>query len=282
MPDAFARLIRKLQDEGRVPRSQFSARSLKELRSLFDAGVLDQERSGSGLVVTLKKPDVLQSFYLSRYPNAGKVVYGSPRASAVATFRNAKRTRRSDMEPVLLRAMSSIICMRDKDEYDLLATTRLAGAACLLLEPEHFWSFSADVAIVENLECFLHFEQMSISADVVLYAAGRLSDLALQWIASESLSACRFIHCGDYDPVGLDEFLRLHNLIGERVTLHIPANLKDLVSKYGRPELIGDSTAVLRRLRGTSSPAVIEVMSILDDTGCGLEQEILLVQEEER
>ncbi len=280
MPDTFARLISKLQDKGRVARSQFSARSLKKLRSLFDAGVLAQERSGSGIVIALKKPDALHSFYLSCYPNAGNVVLGSPRASSVGTFRNAKRTRRTDMEPVLLRAMRPVICTRDEDEYDLLATTRLAGAACLLLEPERFWSFSAEVAIIENLECFLHCEKMSISADVALYAAGRLSALALQWLASESLSECRFIHSGDYDPVGLDEFLRLKNIIGERVKLHIPANLKDLVSKYGRPELLADSAAVLRRLRGASSPAVLEVLSIIDNTGCGLEQETLLLEEE--
>jgi hypothetical protein len=277
MPDAFARLIRKLQDEGRVARSQFSARSLKEFRSLFDAGVLCQERSGGGLVVALKKPEALRSFYLSRYPSAGKVLTGSPRASAVGTFRNAKRIRRTNMEPVLLRAMCPAICTRESKDFDLLATTRLTGAACLILEPARFWSFSGKLAIVENLECFLHFEKMSIPADVALYAAGRLSDLALQWLASEDMSECKFIHCGDYDPVGLDEFLRLRNIVGERVALHIPANLSELFSKYGRAELLGDSTAVLKRLRQSPNQAIRRVVSILDDTGCGLEQEVLLL-----
>lgn len=277
MPDAFARLIRKLQNEGKVARSQFSARSLKDLSSLFDAGVLTQERSGGGMVVALQKPESLQSFYLSHYPSAGKVLAGSPRASAVGMFRNAKRIRRTDMEPVLLRAMRPVVCTRGRKEFDLLTTTQLTGAACLILEPGHFWSCSARLAIVENLECFLHFEKMCIPADVVLYAAGRLSDLALQWLASENLSKCQFIHCGDYDPVGLDEFLRLTNAIGERAGLHIPANLRDLVSKYGRPELLGDSTAVLKRLRQSPDQAIRQVLSILDDTGCGLEQEILLM-----
>jgi len=278
MPDAFARLIRKLLNEGQVARSQFSARSLKELRSLFDAGVLAQERSGGGLVVALKKLKALETFYLSRYPSAGKAVGGSPRASAVGTFRNAKRTRRTDMEPVILRAMNPVACSRDGKEYDLLTATRLTGAACLILEPDQFWSFSAKLAVVENLECFLHFEKMSIPADVVLYASGRLSELVLQWLASKALSQCRFIHCGDYDPVGLDEFLRLKAVVGDRASLYIPVNLKDLVSKYGRKELLGDSTAVLNRLRGISDPAVRQVVSILDDTGCGLEQEVLLIE----
>jgi len=271
MPDAFARLISKLQDEGRVARSQFSGRSLKDLRSLFDAGVLRQERSGGGLVVALKKPEALQAYYLSRYPSAGKAVGGSPRASAVGTFRNAKRTRRTDMEPVLLRAMSPVVCSREGKECDLLALTRLTGAACLILEPGRFWSFSAKLAIVENLECFLHFEKMSVTADVVLYASGRLSELALKWLASEALSQSQFIHCGDYDPVGLDEFLRLKTLIGERASLYTPSNLKDLIVKYGRRELLCDSTAVLKRVRGAPDLDVQQVQTSLPHTlGCTL------------
>jgi hypothetical protein len=119
---------------------------------------------------------------------------------------------------------------------------------------------------------------MSVAADVALYASGRLSDLALQWLGSPELSQCRFIHCGDYDPVGLDEFLRLKAVLGDRARLHVPANLRDLVATYGRPELVRDSQAVLKRLRGSADPDVHSVVEALDETGCGLEQEILLMK----
>mgnify|MGYP001561285667 CR=1 FL=1 len=118
---------------------------------------------------------------------------------------------------------------------------------------------------------------MCVAADIALYAAGRLSDLALTWLRSLELSQCRFIHCGDYDPVGLDEFLRLKTSVGDRASLYLPANLKDLIAKYGRHELLRDSEAILKRLRGTSDRAVLQVVSILDEVGCGLEQEALLI-----
>jgi len=118
---------------------------------------------------------------------------------------------------------------------------------------------------------------MGVPATVALYACGRLSDLALQWLGSPELSQCLFTHCGDYDPVGLDEFLRLKKVVGDRVRLHIPANLCDLAGTYGRPELLRDSAAVLRRLRGSSDSSVRRVVQILDETGCGLEQEALLL-----
>ena len=277
MPDAFARLLRRLMEEGGAPRSQFSARSLKDLQSLFDAGALSQARSGGGLVVEVKDPDTLATFYRKRYPSDGKAIDGPPRARAVGMLRNAKRVSRTNMEPVLVRALNPVVCSRNGGQCDLLAATNQTGAACLILESGRFWSLTASIAIVENLECFLHFEKMSVAADVALYASGRLSDLALKWLGSPELAQCRFTHCGDYDPVGLDEFLRLKAVVGDRARLYIPSNLRDLVGKYGRHELLRDSNAVLMRLRGSVDPAIHKAVEILDETGCGLEQEALLM-----
>lgn len=277
MPDAFARLLRRMMDAGSAPRSQFSARSLKELQSLFDAGALTQTRSGGGLVIEVRAPQTLMTFYRARYPSEGKPVDGPPRARAVGMLRSAKRVGRTSLEPVLLRAMRPAVCTRDGVQCDLLAATNQTGAACLVLESGRFWSLTANIAIVENLECFLHSEKMQVAADIALYASGRLSDLALQWLGSRQLSQCRFIHCGDYDPVGLDEFQRLKAIAGDRARLHLPPNLRDLLATYGRADLLRDSAAVLKRLRGSTDPDVSKVVEMLHETGCGLEQEALLI-----
>jgi hypothetical protein len=264
-------------EEGSVPRSQLSARSLKDLRSLFDGGALSQARSGGGLIIEVKNPETLAAFYRKRYPSDGKDVTGPPRARAVGMLRNAKRVGRTNMEPVIIRALKPVVCTRNGVQCDLRAATSQTGAACLILESGRLWSMTATIAIVENLECFLHFERMHVSADVALYASGRLSDFALQWLGSPELSQCRFIHYGDYDPVGLDEFLRLKAIVGDRARMHVPANLHDLVATYGRPELLRDSQAVLRRLHGSVDLDVRKVVEILDEIGCGLEQEALLI-----
>jgi hypothetical protein len=277
MPDAFARLLQRLVNERRVPRSQFSARSFAALQSLFDSGTLRQARSGSGLVIEVEDVETLTAFYRKRYPSGDAAVAGPPRAAAVGMLRNAKRVGRTDMEPILIRAMTAAVCARDGVQYDLRNPTLQTGAVCLLLEEGRFWSLTADIAIVENLECFLHFEKMGVASSVAVYSSGRLSELALRWLGSPELSQCRFTHCGDYDPVGLDEFLRLKTEVGNRAQLHIPGNLEGLISRYGRPELISDSAAVLRRLRGTTDPEIREVVALLDNSGCGLEQEALLL-----
>jgi len=280
MPDAFAHLLQRMMREGKLPRSQFSARSLKNLQSLLDAGTLITTRIGGGLAIEVKDPETLATFYRQRYPFSDSIIAGPPRSCAVGMLRNAKRVNRTDLEPVLLRAIGQIVCMRNDIQLNLRALTLQAGAGCLILESGRFWSLATEVAVVENLECFLHFERMRIPAGVVLYAAGRLSDLALQWMGSPEMSQCRFIHCGDYDPVGLDEFLRLKAVVGERATLYVPADLPRLVGTYGRPELLQYSTAVLKRLRVSTDPEVLHVLKILEETGHGLEQEALLLEQD--
>lgn len=277
MPDAFARLLRRLIENGTAPRSQFSARSLKELSSLFDTGVLSQARSGGGLVIKVLDTETLATFYQKRYPSDGQTISAPPRASAVATLRNAKRVSRTNKEPMLVRAIRPTVCSRGGVQSNLHVATDETGATCLILEAGHFWTLTADIAIVENLECFLHVENMGVEADVAVYASGRFSSLALEWFGSPELSQCRFIHCGDYDPVGLDEFLRLKKVVGDRARLHIPDNLHLLIATYGRPELLRDSAAILQRLRHSTDRDVRHVINILNETGLGLEQEVLLL-----
>jgi hypothetical protein len=91
------------------------------------------------------------------------------------------------------------------------------------------------------------------------------------------MSVCVFLHCGDYDPVGLDEYLREKQVLGERVTLYLPPQLERLTRKYGRPELLADSMSVLERLRGSDDESIKKVIDIFNVTGCGLEQEVLLI-----
>jgi hypothetical protein len=277
MPDPLARLLRRLLADGSIPRTQCSARARTALQSLFDAGTLRQARKGGGLIIEVIAPGAVADFYRTRYPAADTPLAGPPRALAAARLRNAKRMARTDREPVLLRAFRPLGCTDGQNRCDLQVPTDQTGAACLVLARDRPWSLEGAIAIVENLECFLHFEALGVAADAALYASGRLSTLALTWLGSAAMARCRFLHCGDYDPVGLDEFLRLEQRVGARVTLHLPDNLEHLIRTYGRPELLRDSAAILARLRAAPHPQVQRVVRMLDDTGCGLEQELLLL-----
>ncbi len=56
-------------------------------------------------------------------------------------------------------------------------------------------------------------------------------------------------HLGDYDPVGLSEYLRLEAVLGSRAVLYVPPDLEDLLRRFGKPALLAGQTEVLARLR---------------------------------
>jgi hypothetical protein len=279
MPDALARLTARLLERGDLPASQISTRTWQAWQSMVDAGALSRERRGGGQVVCLHKPALLREWLRQRYPDATGVEANAPaRASAVRTFRNAKRARRLSVEPVLLRVFHPVPCQCGDQHFDLQAHARRTGIACVQAGAAPACAFQARVAVVENLEVFLHVERLSLPVDLALYAGGRLSQTVLTWLATPAMASCSFIHCGDYDPVGLDEYLRLRAKVGDRVSLHIPDQLESLMVTYGRPELVRDSATVLRRLRSADCPDVQRIVDLIDRTGCGLEQEVLLLK----
>ena len=86
------------------------------------------------------------------------------------------------------------------------------------------------------------------------------------------------MHCRDYDPVGLDEYLRIKAACPGRTELYLPSNLEDLLSRYGKKELLGSSAVVLARLRKSQDQEVRRTVTLMDRYGVGLEQEALLLR----
>lgn len=276
MSDPFYRLLCELLEAGEAPASRFSTRSWKALDSLVDARVLGKRKSGGGLIVEVLDPAVLERFIRARFPLGDEEVAATPRAKAVLRLRNAKRATRTDREPILVRAFRELPCQRDGQRLDMTHLTQLTGAVCLVLGDGAVWEMTGSLAVVENLECFLHFEDMGVDADAALYASGRFSGRVLEWLASDSMSGCRLIHCGDYDPVGLCNYLRLKARAPERTGLFVPEGLEGKLKKFGRNELVHSSPAILSRLRSSEDPDVKRVVAMMDSTGLGLEQEALL------
>ena len=87
------------------------------------------------------------------------------------------------------------------------------------------------------------------------------------------------LHLPDYDPVGLSEFERLHLRLGNRVNLHLPADLEARFARYSNPELLKkrNSQAMLAKLRRSELPSTRRVVALMDRFNAGLEHEALLV-----
>jgi hypothetical protein len=228
----------------------------------------------------VKEPVALQAFADRNYPSGfrGAGLDLPVRARAVAEVRDSKRGKGRCPATVLLRGFHG--CMLDADGASLAvaAWTARAGVAAVGLDRVVNFRFSGNLAVVENLEVFWNIEKVSLEVDLALYAEGRLDGKLLAWLASTVMQSVRVLHFGDYDPVGLDEYLRIKRACPGRTKLYRPDNLDELFRKYGKPRLLTDSAAVMNRLRRSEDPEVRSVVTLLDRYGAGLEQEALLIQ----
>jgi hypothetical protein len=119
---------------------------------------------------------------------------------------------------------------------------------------------------------------MDPELDAAIYAGGRLSARVVRWLAGEAMRDASIVHLGDYDPVGLAEYLWLRAACGTRVRLCLPSDLRHRMRRYGKRSLLaGRNAALLASLRQSGDPAVREIVGMMDETGCGLEQESLLL-----
>jgi len=276
--DALAEKIGLLRSQGSLASSRLTDRDRTRLQSLFETGVLMEERSGAGKKVVVQNRAALEAFVQRLYPSGleGREDGLAPRSRAVAELRDSKKTREKGPLVVLLRGFGNCILHAGEEVLAVAHLTELAGVAALRLDDRQ-WSYAGVLAIVENLEIFWNFEKLETNAQLALYAQGRLSGRVLNWLSSLAMEQARIIHCGDYDPVGLDEYLRLKTSCPGRSELFQPSNLVDLFAQYGKRELLAGNAAVLARLRKTEDQEVRRIVKLMDRYGAGLEQEVLLL-----
>ena len=165
---------------------------------------------------------------------------------------------------------------RATGELPLAALTAAHDLAGVLISPSDPWQFTGVLALVENIELFMHVEAVVPAIDAALWTAGRCDRRLLDWIAS--MPGVSVVHVGHYDPVGLDEYLRVRTALPEgRVALFVPADLEERLMKYGKSDLLLKSLPVLERVRRDAPEEVQRVLDVIDRHGKGLEQEALLI-----
>lgn len=275
--DPLAERLSELLERGFVVRSRMTAHMRERLAPLFHLGVVCEERSGAGRHITLRDRVALEEWIRVHYPSGLTGMSGEVghRAASVANYRDSKRARSLAVSLVYLRGFGHTQLHRRGAVLPLADMTRAYGVVGLAVDPCDAWEFAGTVAFVENLEVFMNVERLIPQTDAALYTAGRLDGRVLQWLAAqEDVSA---IHAGDYDPVGLDEYLKVRAAFGDRADLFVPDGFEELVAKYGQSQLLTRSIAVYQRVRLHADERVKAVLDVLDRHSRGLEQEALLI-----
>lgn len=284
MADGLIQTLAQLLEEGSVPWSSVSAKQRDQLRSLRETGVLTVERAGAGRRLTVQDEEVVRRFADAEYPaglDAARTAAETKTddhlaaSEAVAHFRDAKQGTAGD-EVLLFRGLPGTTITYEGAPLRIGRLTKVAGVAAVLLGPETEIAVEAPLAIVENREAFLRFDELGTAARLACFGRGRLSNQALEWLGSLDVGRNAICHCPDYDPVGLSEFQRLHDACGERVCLFWPDGLEALLQQYGKADLYERNASLLNGMDDSPHPTIEKLMVLLQKHGRGLEQEILL------
>ena len=279
MNDPLAKKLQELMQRGTIASSQLSKQLRKELSTLFDTEILVEEPAGRGRRIVVRSMPGFQNWIAWRYPHGleGHEAELSGRVEGVANFRDSKAGRGLDASLVHLRGFGESFLRRGEERMPIAELTNSFGAASLLVRAGCLWRMSGQVCTVENLEVFLRIEELVDDVDVAVYTGGRLSGLVLSWLASSCSDDTLFLHVGDYDPVGLAEYLRLSERLGRRAKLYLPSDLEERLIRYGNRAILHGSRKQMAALRRSSDPSVRTVVDLIDRHGCCLEQEALLV-----
>ena len=249
---------------------------------MFDSGRLVRRRSGAGYVVVVEDEAAFQAFVARTFKRA-TIPLSAATAGAINLIKwaNTKGSRREGQtEGVLARAFSSKIATTATGTFDLSDITGSAGVAGFKLNPQTSLYVPGPVVLVENPELFWDWEtyEPTCSSTLIL-KSGKASNVLLDWLASGSMAAETIIIAADYDPTGLEEYLRIKRKLGERVILPIPENLRALFDFFSNRNLLKPikSAELLQKLRSEPDEKVQQVIKIIDEFRGGLEHEAFLI-----
>lgn len=239
--------------------------------------------AGRGITLHIKSEQSFQRFLAARLPQGLDVDLAAipDRASAVFLLADAKAVRRGIGQGIFVRATKPDIEIQSMDgelSISVSDLTSTAGGIGIQLCAQKVWTFAGSVAVVENADAFWQHERVLPDVDMAILGNGNMSSRLLEWLASPAMSNCHIVHWGDYDPVGICQYIRLTDACIGRVESFAPAEVDQLLPRYGKRRLVTHQTTFLDRLRRRESdPYVKRMLALFDVHRRGLEQEVLLV-----
>jgi hypothetical protein len=275
--------LETLLELGCLPKSACGRAFMKFLKPLLDSGVIVEERAGAGRRLTVRDAATLRKFKAGEFPNATVAHRSLARIAAVARFRDSKALAGDTPDVIMLRAWSDGVLMRNGQPVTAAQATTEHGVFAIHLADEFRYELRGVCGLVENPALFAAFEPLREQSGVALalYGGGRIPRRVLQhWLAKQAAPDFRLVHFPDYDPVGLNEFVRLRTALGPRVTLHLPADLPERFARFSKRKLLQRpaSQALLSKLRRAGLSEVDCVLELIERHNAGLEQEALLVR----
>lgn len=277
-------LVKLLDTGGRLPASQLTMaqrRALEEFACRTQA--VRSAASGRGSLYQIVALAQVQAHLSQLRPGHSQLQVGDipQRALNVSRNRTSKSgAARHAIQYLLLKAINSGQYWHDGKgaELDVAQLTQIGGVAALAVKSGDEWCTTAPLWLIENQALFDDTSWLPSGASGTLcYYSGQLSSLLLGWLAERS-RASQVILFPDYDGIGLQNFARLYELLGDACSFWLMSDWQARLRLYGNQQIWQDSLAnyqdAVRRLRAQGmSNELAELCSALQNMGLALEQE---------
>ena len=277
---ALRAALLKLQGKSPLPASQFTAAQRGALDQFArQTGAVNCLRQGRGDVYSVCNQAVFDAHVTQLSPQVEpSIAEQLPlRAQHVAHARDSKarRHQHGSYYP-LLKAVGNSVTWREVEhgaELALSAFTRDFGAATLCIQPNDAWHTEQALWLVENQALFDRTDWLPEGTlATLLYYGGQLDGRLLTWL-SQRQRASRVILFPDYDGVGLANFARLYEMLGDACECWLMPQWESKLARYGSNPLWRDTLRHFTTAVAQLPAPVRELTEQMQQLGMALEQE---------
>jgi len=229
-------------------------------KNLLDSKILEKVKRGRGFNYIISKTDSFNNFYNHAFPNPNTII--SNEIDNQLKFKNTKATRVQKERVIFIRGSQNIFV--NESPVNLSEITHKFGLFSAVLQ-----SLKADkICFVENLQPFLEAENLLGDQYTYIHFYGRLPKKdVLKTIQCEE-----YLHFGDYDFTGLNEFLRASEIY-KKSSIHMPHNFNFIFEKYAQERKKKDTQ--FKNIVESKNKDVITIREKILNSNCFLEQQIL-------
>ena len=277
---ALRAALLKLQAKSPLPASQFTPAQRSALdRFARQTGAVNCQRQGRGDVYGVCDQAVFAAHVTQLSPQVEpSVAEQLPlRAQHVADARDSKaRRHQHGMYYPLLKAVGDAVSWHEAErgaELALSAATRDFGASSLCIQQDDAWHSEQALWLVENQALFDRTDWLPEGTQAtLLYYGGQLDGRLLSWLGHRP-RASQVILFADYDGVGLSNFVRLREALGDACDFWLMPQWESKLARYGSVQLWRDTLRHFTTAESQLPAPVRELTEQMQYLGMALEQE---------
>ena len=261
------RWLNKLIENGSLPESSIPKSAITGVNNLIDLEYIQKMPVKNGIKFVLIDEDSLVNWMARIIKNIDSNQTHN-RAYAASKFRTAKKsTKNYPKVEIRFLKRNTNVPLQFKELQDRI------GSVNYYLTKKESWLIGK-LVLIENIESFLSCDDYFPNCDIAVYYSGNISDSLINCLYD---SKCTIVFFPDYDPVGMNNYCKIKDRLGDRVELFVPQNISELFeSSSYRIIDKNKNREILASLNRRSLPdEVIPIIQLIQKHHAGAEQELV-------